>query len=161
HWALFQLADDPAESHDLSREQPDVVRRLVELWWAEAGRKQVLPLEDGFISRASGLEPSPWGFRARAELVPGGGPVSETLLPPMMGGFRLTADVEIPATGGHGVIAALGDWHHRWALYVLDGRPVGCVNRFREAFRAAASQAGTACRHAVGGLYRRASRGAA
>src|SRR5262249_62240795 len=154
HWALFQLADDPAESHDLSREQPDVVRRLVELWWAEAGRNQVLPLEDGFISRASGLEPSPWGFRARAELVPGGGPVSETLLPPMMGGFRLTADVEIPATGGHGVIAALGDWHNGWSLYVLDGRPGGGVNRFGGGFRAASSPAVTSGRPLGGVLWR-------
>jgi arylsulfatase A-like enzyme len=159
HWALFRLDDDPAEACDLSGEQPDRVRRLVELWWAEAGRNQVLPLEDGFISRASGLEPSPWEFRARAELMPGGGPVSETLLPPMMGGFRLTADVEIAAAGGHGVIAALGDWHNGWALYVLDGRPVVCVNRFGEAFRAAASQPLTAGRHVLEVLYRRASRG--
>jgi arylsulfatase len=131
----------------------------VELWWAEAGRNQVLPLEDGFISRASGLEPSPWGFRARAELAPGGGPVCETFVPPMMGGFRLTAEVELPDAGAHGVIAALGDWHNGWALYFLDGRPVVCINRFGEPFRAAAARSLAAGRHVVEALYRRASRG--
>ena len=43
-WSLFRLADDFSESRDLADEHPDVVRRLEELWWAEAGRNQVLPL---------------------------------------------------------------------------------------------------------------------
>jgi arylsulfatase len=159
HWALFRLDDDPAEARDLSGEEPDRARRLVELWWIEAGRNQVLPLEDGFISRASALEPSRWQFRARAELVPGGGPVSETMLPPMMGGFRLSADIEVGSAGAHGVVVALGDWHNGWALYVLDGRPVACVNRFGEPFRAAATRPLGPGRHAVEVLYRRAPGG--
>jgi arylsulfatase A-like enzyme len=159
HWALFRLDDDPAEARDLSGEEPDRARRLVELWWIEAGRNQVLPLEDGFISRASALEPSRWQFRARAELVPGGGPVSETMLPPMMGGFRLSADIEVGSAGAHGVVVALGDWHNGWALYVLDGRPVACVNRFGEPFRVAATRPLGPGRHAVEVLYRRASGG--
>ena len=43
-WSLFRLADDFSESTDLAEEHPDVVRRMEELWWAEAGRNQVLPL---------------------------------------------------------------------------------------------------------------------
>ena len=31
------LDDDPAEARDVAAEHPDVLRRLVELWWAEAG----------------------------------------------------------------------------------------------------------------------------
>ena len=60
HWALFDLDDDFAEAHDLAGEHPDALRALVELWWAEAGRNHVLPLEDAFIGRAGALEPSPW-----------------------------------------------------------------------------------------------------
>ncbi len=58
------------------RRAPRGAAQARRLWWVEAGRNQVLPLEDGFIGRAVALEPSPWGFRGRAELAPGGGPVS-------------------------------------------------------------------------------------
>ena len=64
HWALFDLDDDFAEARDVAAEHPDGVRRLVELWWAEAGRNQVLPLEDGFIgARQSRSSRRRGGFR--------------------------------------------------------------------------------------------------
>ena len=43
-WSLFRLADDFSESEDVADEHPDIVRRLEQLWWIEAGRNQVLPL---------------------------------------------------------------------------------------------------------------------
>ena len=42
------LDDDFSESRDLSGDEPDRLRRMVEQWWTEAGRNQVLPLMDGF-----------------------------------------------------------------------------------------------------------------
>jgi arylsulfatase A-like enzyme len=159
HWALFRLEDDPAEARDLAAERPEVVKRLVELWWIEAGRNRVLPLEDGFTSRAVAMEPSPWGFRGRAELAAGGGPVSETVLPPMAGGFRFQADLEVPADGARGVIAALGDWSNGWACYVVDGRPIVCLNRFGEPIRAAATEALAPGARCVQVLYRRSQAG--
>ena len=64
-------------------------------WWEEAERNQVLPLCDAFLARAVALEPSPEGPRTSAVLRPGGGPVNEDTLPPMGGGFRITAHVEV------------------------------------------------------------------
>jgi arylsulfatase A-like enzyme len=159
HWALFRLEDDPAEARDLAAERPEVVKRLVELWWIEAGRNHVLPLEDGFTSRAVAMEPSPWGFRGRAELAAGGGPVSETVLPSMVGGFRLQADVEVPAEGACGVIAALGDWSNGWACYVVEGRPAVCLNLFGDPIRAVAKEALAPGRRRVQVLYRRSRNG--
>jgi arylsulfatase len=155
HWALFRLDDDPAEARDVAAEHPDVLRRLIELWWAEAGRNQVLPLEDGFISRASGMEPSPWGFRARAELLPGGGPVSETVLPPMGGGFRIVVELRVADEPAQGVIAALGDWNNGWALYVVDGRPALCLSLFGDLLRVASDARLAAGRRRLEVLYRR------
>ncbi len=43
-WSLFRLSDDFSENDDVADDHPDVVRRLEGLWWAEAGRNQVLPL---------------------------------------------------------------------------------------------------------------------
>ena len=159
HWALFRLDDDPAEANDVGAAHPDVLRKLVDTWWAEAGRNQVLPLEDGFIGRAVAIEPSPWGFRGRAELAAGGGPVCETLLPPMGGGFRMVADVVVPDGGASGVLTALGDWHNGWATYVVDGRPTVALSLFGDVVRLAGSAALAPGRRQIQVLYRRAARG--
>jgi arylsulfatase len=126
-WSLFELSSDFAEAVDVADEHPERVAELEALWWHEAGRNQVLPLDDSLIGRAVALEPSPNLPRHRTVYRPGGGGIAEDLLPPMGGGFRLTAHVAVPTTDGaepSGVICALGDWNNGWALYVLEGRPV-------------------------------------
>ena len=135
HWALFDLDNDFAEAHDLAAQHPDRIGALRELWWAEAGRNNVLPLMDSFLGRVTALEPAPWGVRWRAVLRPGGGPVSEDALPPLGGGFRLSADVELPDARANGILCALGDWSNGWACFLLDGRPVVAFNILGQLFR--------------------------
>ncbi len=153
HWALFDLTNDFAEAHDIGAQHPDRLKAMIELWWAEAGRNNVLPLMDSFLGRVTALEPSPWGPRWRAVLRPGGGPVSEDALPPLGGGFRLLAEVEVGA-GASGVLCALGDWSNGWACYLLDGKPVITFNILGEVFRYAAARPVAAGRHALVGEYR-------
>lgn len=125
HWALFCLDEDFSEAHDRSADEPDRLRALVELWWAEAGRNQVLPLDDSFIGRAVALEPAPEGPRAAVRLLPGAGPVHEDVLPPLAGGFTAVAELEVDgAREAEGMVCALGDRNGGWALYLLAGRPV-------------------------------------
>ncbi len=152
HWALFDLERDFAEARDVGAEHPDRLRALTELWWSEAGRNNVLPVLDSFLGRVTALEPSPWGPRWRAVLRPGGGPVSEDALPPLGGGFRLLADIEVGARAA-GIVCALGDWSNGWACYLLDGRPVIVFNILGELFRYAAEQPITAGRHAIVAEY--------
>lgn len=45
-WELYRLSDDWSECHDLAAEHPDRLAQLVELWWHEADRHGVLPLDD-------------------------------------------------------------------------------------------------------------------
>ncbi len=159
HWALFRLDDDPAEANDVGAEHPEVLRRLVDMWWVEAGRNQVLPLEDSFIGRAGALEPSPWGFRGSADLAPGGGPVCETLLPPMGGGFRLVAEIVVPDGGASGVVTALGDWHNGWATYLVAGRPTVAISLFGDVVRLAGGEPLAPGRRRIEVLYRRTAGG--
>ena len=122
-WSLFHLAEDFSEAHDLSDVHPGLVKRLEELWWAEAGRNQVLPLFE-FPDSMAHLHPGEFPPPASAVYRPGGGPVQDSQLPVALGGFELTAYAEVPEAGAQGVLAALGDRHGGWALYLLDGRPV-------------------------------------
>lgn len=45
-WQLFHTDVDRSEAHDLAAQYPDKVRELVDLWYAEAGKYNVLPLDD-------------------------------------------------------------------------------------------------------------------
>lgn len=138
HWALFDLSNDFAEARDVGDAHPDRLRDLVDRWWTEAGRHDVLPLDDSFIGRAVALEPSPWGTRARAVLRPGGGGVAEDLLPPLGAGFTMAAEVEVPDGGAEGILAALGDWNNGFALYLLaGGSAVATFNLFGHEHRVA------------------------
>jgi arylsulfatase len=160
HWALFDLRHDFAETEDVGAQHPERLQAMIELWAVEAGRNNVLPVMDSFLGRATALEPSPWGPRWRAILRPGGGPVSEDVLPPLGSGFRLRADVEL-AAGAGGILCALGDWSNGWAWYVLDGVPVLTFNILGEVFRFAGDEPLRGGRHTLGAEYawaRKASR---
>jgi arylsulfatase len=59
------------------------VQELIDVWWAEAERNHVLPLDDSFIGRAGAMFRPAYGPRFRTVFKPGGGPVSEDVLPPL------------------------------------------------------------------------------
>ena len=45
-WELYHVAVDPSETHDLAAAEPERLRAMVELWWEEAERNHVLPLDN-------------------------------------------------------------------------------------------------------------------
>ena len=106
-WSLFRLDEDFSESTDVAGEHPDVVSRLEGLWWAEAGRNQVLPLFE-FPASMAHMHPGEFPPPDAATYRPGGAPVPLPQQPAALGGFELTAYVDVPAGGAEGIVTALG-----------------------------------------------------
>src|ERR1700738_4937219 len=52
-WELYHLDTDFAEIEDLAAQHPDRLREMIELWWSEAGKYDVLPLDDRDWERAA------------------------------------------------------------------------------------------------------------
>lgn len=52
-WELYNLASDYAEIHDLALEHPAKLKEMVDLWWEEAHKYGVLPLDDRDWERAA------------------------------------------------------------------------------------------------------------
>src|SRR5215470_14606462 len=104
-WELYHVAEDPSESRDLAAVEPERLRALQELWWHEAGRYGVLPLQSTRIfalGRPHAVRP-----RDRVVLRPGATPLPEELAPNVKGRpHGIVADVEIPAGGAEGVLVA-------------------------------------------------------
>jgi arylsulfatase len=153
HWALFDLTTDFSESADVSAEHPDVVAKLRDLWLIEAGRNQVLPIDGTFINRIGAMVPPTYPAGTDRTYRPGGGPIADESLPILFGGFRMTADVEVPEGGGDGVLAALGDWHGGYALWVNDGLLTFSFSRAGELLEAVADVAVPKGRQALGVSY--------
>jgi arylsulfatase A-like enzyme len=123
HWALFDLRADFAEADDVSDRHRERAAELERLWWAEAGRNHVLPLFEGPTSLVA-LHPLEYEPPASAVYEPGGGPVYEGVLPSLLGGFTISAELD-GATAG--IVCALGDHNDGFAVYLLDGLPVATV----------------------------------
>ena len=150
-WSLFRLSDDFSESQDVAAQHPEVVKRLEELWWAEAGRNQVLPLFE-FPESMAHLHPGEFAQPHHTTYTPGGGPVPTTQMPSLVGGFELTAEVDV-ASGDEGIIAAIGDRHGGWACYLLEGRPVATFAMLDDTVRLVSEDVLSPGRHLVSLRY--------
>src|SRR6516225_4779660 len=51
-WQLYNLNDDFSEANDLAAKNPQKLKELQDLFWIEATKYNVLPLDDRFIERA-------------------------------------------------------------------------------------------------------------
>jgi len=137
HWELYDLANDPTESNDLMKgrdsanlDDPMVKKalHLITMWWSEAGKYQVLPLDDRFYSRAlgrEGLYPEPevmTFYEGSVRIQPFSGP------PTLNRSWTASADIEIPDGGATGPIVAMGGDSSGWTLYLDNGVPTFCYN---------------------------------
>jgi arylsulfatase len=121
-WELYHLDQDYNELHDLAAEQPEKLRELIDRWWVEAGKNDVLPLDDRDSARARrDLHPP----RSRYEFVPGTVRVDRRSAPDVSNrSHAITASVDVPADGAEGVLLACGGRPGGFALFVHDGRLV-------------------------------------
>jgi arylsulfatase len=119
-WELYHVATDPSECHDLAADHPGKVQELVERWWAEAGRYDVLPLDNRPMSEFVIERPSSVPPRHRYVYFPGAAQVPEAVAPNVRDRTHtVVADVELP---GEGVLLAQGSGLGGWSLHVTDGR---------------------------------------
>jgi arylsulfatase len=151
-WELFDLGADFSEAMDRANDEPERLRHLIEVWAAEAGRNDVLPISDGLVDRFGGFIPPAWPPGQSRTFLPGGGPIADESVPLLWGGFRLVADVEAPGDA-HGVVCALGDWFGGYALYVLGGIVHFTFARSADALELAMSSALDAGPHGLEVVY--------
>lgn len=124
-WELYNIAEDFSEAVDLAGQEPDRLEQLKLLFYAEAARHNVLPLDDSKIIR---LNPSirPSLRRGRNDFVYGG-PVTripEGAAPNIKNrSFHLVVEVELPTGKESGVLVTHGGLSGGYALLMKDGRP--------------------------------------
>ena len=125
------MASDFSECEDLADKHPEKLAELVERWWVEAGKYNVLPLDSRMQLRMSERKPSTVPAGNRYVYYPGGAPQFEyTAVNVKNRSHTITAEVEIPAGGAEGVLLAHGSWFAGYSLYVKDRRLVYVHNHW-------------------------------
>ena len=76
-WELYHVESDPAEIHDLAELHPDRLADMIERWWVEARRNQVLPLDNRVLHTLVNPKPDWRPPRLTTTYYPGGSPVPE------------------------------------------------------------------------------------
>ena len=122
-WELYHVAEDFSECVDLADRHPEKLVELIERWWVEAGKYNVLPLDSRMQARMAERKPGAAGPRTRYVYRPGAAPQFEyTAVDVKNRSHTITAEVEIPHGGAEGVLLAHGSWFAGYALYVKDRR---------------------------------------
>jgi hypothetical protein len=123
-WELYDTDRDPSECHDLADVNPDKLRELIDLWWAEAGRYQALPLETRTAVEAF-TTPRPQLSKPRNRYLyyPGGAGVPESVTPDIRGrSYTIAAEVRVDTDEAGGVLFSQGSRFGGHALYVAGGK---------------------------------------
>ena len=139
-WELYNVAEDFSQATDLAAANPQKLRELQDMWWAEAGKYNVLPLDwrasERLNAEAMG-RPSLTGDRKVFTYYPGQLALPSEAAPRTLNkSWTMTATVE---TGGgqsggqsgsksEGMIVTQGGIVGGFGLYLRDGKPTFVYN---------------------------------
>jgi sulfatase-like protein len=125
-WELYHVADDYSEADNLAAKEPKKLHHLQELFWKEAAKYNVLPIDNSRVERFNvDLRPSLTRGRDEFTYYPGLVRIPEGAAPDLKNkSYQIKAEVEIPKGGAEGMLLTHGGRFSGYGLYVLKSKPV-------------------------------------
>jgi arylsulfatase A-like enzyme len=122
-WELYHVAEDFAENHNVAGENRAKLIEMISLWYVEAGKYKVLPIDSRGATRL--LDPRPQAapprdrylFYPGTQVVPGNSTINV-----INRAHSITAEVDIPETGADGVLLSYGGSEGGYSFYMQDGK---------------------------------------
>jgi len=131
-WELYNVKEDFSQANDLATPNPQKLRELQDLWWAEAAKYNVLPLDWRASERLNAElmgRPTLAGDRKTFTYYPGQIGLPGEAAPRILNkSWTLTADIEVPEGSVEGMIVTDGGLEGGYGLYVRDGKPTFVYN---------------------------------
>jgi arylsulfatase len=122
-WELYHVAEDFAENHNLAADNRAKLIEMIALWYIEAGKYNVLPIDGRGTLRYLDERPAITPKRSHYTYYPGTQKVPDQQAANVLNRTHtITADVEIPLGGAEGVLISQGGEEGGYSLYVKDGR---------------------------------------
>jgi arylsulfatase A-like enzyme len=124
-WELYHVAEDWTQADDVAAKHPEKLKELQDLFWKEAEKYQVLPLDDSVIARM--ITPRPSITAGRHEFTwtrPLTGTPNGDAPSILNTSYTFKAEVEVPEGGGDGMLITQGGRFAGYGFYILKGKPV-------------------------------------
>ena len=118
-WELYNVASDPTESEDLAQKMPGKLKEMQDLFYAEAKKHDVLPLDNSSLARWNTPRPSLTVGRTVFTYSGGLLSVPNSGAPSILNkSYTITAVVEIPEGGAEGMIVTQGGRFGGYGLFL-------------------------------------------
>ncbi len=130
-WELYHIDADFSQANDLAKDNPEKLRQLQDLWWVEAARHNVLPLDWRAVERLNAElqgRPSLGGDAKTLTYYPGQIGLPNEASPRVLNkSWTITADIEAPDKA-EGMIVTHGGMPGGYGLYLRGGKPTFVYN---------------------------------
>jgi arylsulfatase A-like enzyme len=119
NWELYNVKEDPTEFNDLAAKMPEKLKQMQALFYSEAKKYNVLPLDNTTLLRWNTPRPSLTAgrtvFTYSGELTG----VPDSAAPNILNkSYTITAEVEIPKGGAEGMIVTEGGRFGGYGLFL-------------------------------------------
>jgi arylsulfatase A-like enzyme len=124
-WELYDLSKDWTQSDNVAAKHPAKLKQLQDMFWVEAKKYNVLPLDASVATRLVTPRPSitagrnVFTYAGEFTGTPNGDAPSI-----LNASYNFNAEVEVPQDGVEGVIVTQGGRFGGYGFYVLKGKPV-------------------------------------
>lgn len=122
-WELYHVDEDYAENHDLATTHRPKLIEMITMWYVEAGKFNVLPVDSRGTLRFGDPRPQIAVARSSYAYFPGTQAVPINAAPSVLNrAHSITADVSIPKAGAEGALLTAGDVQGGFSFYVQGGK---------------------------------------
>jgi arylsulfatase len=131
-WELYDLNSDFTQANNIAASNPTKLRELQDLWWAEAAKHMVLPMDPRKIVRLSAElqgRPTPTKGLTHFEYYPGTEALPSGSAPNLLNkSWSITAEVVGGKGKPQGAVFVMGGSDGGYGIYLVNGKPVFVAN---------------------------------
>ena len=122
NWELYNVMEDPTQSNDLAVKMPEKLKQMEQLFYLEAKKYDVLPLDNSTLARWNAPKPSLTAGRTVFTYTGGLTGVPQSGAPNILDkSYTITAEVTIPEGGAEGMIVTQGGRFGGYGLFLSKG----------------------------------------
>ena len=124
-WELYDLTKDWTQYEDVAAKYPAKLKEMQDLFWKEADKYQVLPLDNTLVDRLITPRPSITAGRSVFTWTrPMTGTPNGDAPSVLNASYNFRAEVEVPQGGAEGMLITQGGRFGGYGFYLLKGKPV-------------------------------------